>query len=94
MFVRCDSQDRASAIRVEAPRRVRRYVETRLASAACYGQFAAAAGIDVFDGEPIERFAAVGKMDERFLRYQQHELRAEMWHAATEQRSGRITVQS
>lgn len=55
--------------------RSREFLHDRLNSSRNYAQFAAAAGADIFDGEPIERFAAVGKHDERTLRMRAQELR-------------------
>ena len=57
----------------------RSFVHGRLQSPQEYARFAAAAGVDIFDGEPIERFAAVGKMDERTLRMRAQELRERMF---------------
>lgn len=59
--------------------RSRRYLGDRLHSAKNYGQFAAAAGADIFDGEPLDRFAAVGKLDERVLRMRAQELREKVF---------------
>lgn len=65
----------------------RRYLHDRLNSSRCYAHFAAAAGEDLFDGEPIERFAAVGKLDERTLRMRAQELREDIFAEALRQRS-------
>ena len=71
--------------------RSRRYIDNRLASASDYGAFAAAAGADIFDGEPIERFGAVGKIDERFLRFRAEELREAIFGAEQQERGKRLT---
>lgn len=44
----------------------------------------------MFDGEPIDRFNAVGKMDERALRFKAHELRSQMLALAMQDRHKRI----
>lgn len=59
--------------------RSRRFLSDRLASSRHYADFAAASGADIFDGEPIECFAAVGKLDERTLRMRAQELREEIF---------------
>lgn len=59
----------------------RQFMGERFESSAHYAKFAVAGGFDVFDGEPIERFAALGKMDDRQLRMRGQELREEMFRA-------------
>lgn len=44
-----------------------------------YAQFAVDAGSDIFDGEPIERFAAVGKHDDRALRMRAQDFREQQF---------------
>lgn len=59
--------------------RSRRFLDDRLRSARDYARFGAAAGADIFDGESIERFASVGKIDERYLRMRAQELREDQF---------------
>lgn len=82
---------------VSATAKSRRFLDVRLESSRAYAHFAAAAGADIFDGEPIERFAAVGKLDERTLRMRAQELREDIYadamrarvaHRATRQVEG------
>lgn len=72
---------------VSAKAKSRRFLRDRLNSSRNYAHFAAAAGEDLFDGEPIERFAAVGKVDERTLRMRAQELREDIFAEAMRNRS-------
>lgn len=65
----------------------RRFLRDRLNSSRNYAHFAASAGQDLFNGEPIERFAAVGKLDERTLRMRAQELREDIFAEAMRNRS-------
>lgn len=69
--------------------RSRKYLAERLNDSNSYAQFAAAAGADIFDGEPIKPFDAVGKMDERTLRFRTHELRVKVLDLQLAERAGR-----
>lgn len=64
--------------------RCRAFVEDRLKGSSEYAKFAAAAGADILlDGEPIEGFKAVNKMDETLLRHRDLELRRDVFIAMT-----------
>lgn len=75
----CDDRPSREVRPISQEAKSRRFVQHRLESPHEYARFAAAAGVDIFDGEPIERFAAVGKMDERTLRMRAQELRERMF---------------
>lgn len=62
--------------------RCRPFIATRLKDSTEYARFAAAAGADILlDGEPIEGFRTVNKMDETLLRTRDLELRRDMFNA-------------
>lgn len=64
----------------------RPFLNQRLRDSQSYAQFATAAGVDLFNGEPIETFNAVGKVDERTLRMRAQELREEIFRASRKNR--------
>lgn len=64
---------------VSATAQSRRYLSDRLKSSKNYAEFAAAAGADIFDGESIECFAAVGKLDERAIKMRAQDLREQVF---------------
>lgn len=77
-----DGEVRKGVPPVRQDARSRRFLDDRLRSSRDYALFAASAGADIFDGEPIERFAAVGKMDERLLRMRAQDLREDQFREA------------
>lgn len=85
--------DRGSAgIRpVSATAKCRPHADGRMESSRNYARFATKAGIDILDGEPIERFGALGKLDERSLRFRAQELREEMYAREIQDQAKRIS---
>jgi len=73
---------RCEARKVSQEAKSRTFLAGRLRDSQSYAAFAAAAGADMFDGEPIETFNAVGKVDERTLRMRAQELREEIFRAS------------
>ena len=55
--------------------RVRSSMSARFDDWRTYAKFAVDGGFDIADGESIERFGAIGKLDERTLRIRGQELR-------------------
>lgn len=74
--------------------RSRSFLDRRFDSWRDYATFGIAASHDIFDGEPIERFAAIGKNDDRVLRIRSQELREQQFALelnAVENRQKRLT---
>lgn len=66
------------------------YIADRLASAASYATFAAAAGVDILNGESIPRFAALNKLDQSALRYKALEQRQQLLENHFQERQRRL----